>query len=153
MNQQALNTALASLVAARSLGSRVDLEDLIASAILTSGFEPSQLGPELARLMREFAERAGVTVTSSSTEARTAVESYFLENPPDAPLSLAIAQLLRELLLDTAADDREAMYVRLTDEGERSECASPPEALHPEGASSLGPLAYFIARKRLSDAD
>ncbi len=119
-----------------------EIEDLIATILLTIGFDPRTTPPVLLGIIEAFAERAGVTPGEAREASQEKIESYLRQSPLRPELTVAFQQHLRESFArkDTGALEQAFARFAATDLSKRA-----PDRKRTEG-SVPGYLAMLAHR-------
>jgi hypothetical protein len=76
--------------------SRPEVEDLVATYLLTVGFNPKSTPPVLLGAIDALAQRAGVEAGEERATSQKKIQQYLADHPLQQELKLAFEQKLRE---------------------------------------------------------
>ena len=98
------------------LYSRLQIEDFIATVLLSIGFDPKTTPPVLIAIIEAFALRAGVEQGEDRAVSEEKIKNYLQTNPLHPALSLAFQQQLRQSFARNDTGALERAFARFADE-------------------------------------
>lgn len=112
---------------------RIAVEDLIATFLLTTGFQPRGTPPILLGIVDAFAKRAGVLPGEARADSEQKIRAYLEAHPLEADLRIGFEQGVRGALAGKGSGALVEAFARFADRdlGKRAFDGKRPEGTRP----------------------